>query len=112
MSFTSSCSTGGRGPYRVRGRFGRQRGRRHPIPRRAVRRPAGRGAVCARPRVRTALCASESPVGCVSEDCLHLDVTVPEGGAGHKPVLVWLHGATTSGTVTSRWRQSCSRAYR
>jgi para-nitrobenzyl esterase len=27
-----------------------------------------------------------------SEDCLHLDVTVPAGGGRAKPVMVWLHG--------------------
>jgi para-nitrobenzyl esterase len=27
-----------------------------------------------------------------SEDCLHVDVTVPHGGRSGKPVLVWLHG--------------------
>lgn len=29
-----------------------------------------------------------------AEDCLYLNVTVPTGGARHKPVMVWIHGGT------------------
>ncbi|MEV0263813.1 carboxylesterase family protein [Streptomyces sp. NPDC050617] len=32
------------------------------------------------------------PAAKTSEDCLHLNVTVPTGGGAAKPVMVWLHG--------------------
>ncbi|MEV7817359.1 carboxylesterase family protein [Streptomyces flaveolus] len=38
--------------------------------------------------------AGEVPAGSTDEDCLHLNVTTPDGGGtGHpRPVVVWLHG--------------------
>lgn len=46
------------------------------------------------------LAQSFADVTSLDEDCLTLDVTVPEGGRTGRPVLVWLHGGGgTNGTA-------------
>ncbi|RBQ19114.1 carboxylesterase family protein [Spongiactinospora rosea] len=61
---------------------------RSPAPARpwaGVRDAAEPGPRCAQP-------APPGRPGGASEDCLYLDVTVPGGSRGRRPVMVWLHG--------------------
>ncbi|MGQ4421004.1 carboxylesterase family protein, partial [Streptomyces sp. SAS_269] len=61
-------------------------------PRRAAHWPGGRDAT--RPASACPQPAGEVPGGSTDEDCLHLNVTTPDGAgpARPRPVIVWLHG--------------------
>ncbi|MFG2634477.1 carboxylesterase/lipase family protein [Streptomyces sp. NPDC048362] len=60
---------------------------RRPVPVSVVREAIRPASACPQP-------AGEVPGGSTDEDCLHLNVTTPDGaGAAHpRPVIVWLHG--------------------